>query len=663
MEGLNSYNDLDNNDWNNLVEGENGQYMLADFAEKKEESPKETVKEAEAEIISGESLKGEIIGGFEAKPVEQTTGAKDAGHPEAFERRQMKELSAKALVALISGEPKALDVPGFWMNEGDLAKNREAIDETRERLRGQSNEEFETSAKGLIEHLSTGVEADGIEKTYDVLKDKNEALVMIYRETWESLKDEPAWQKEAGEITEEEKAELGKLGIEAFMKKYPTAADFRKAQREFFGHIKGDSANQKMIQENLETYIQAMSELGATLYGEQELNMRALEGVRRQAKREMQAEATAVEREETEKEAEKVEAGGAVEVTEETEPEVKSDALKGDGAAEVTEEPEAPAKTELFKPAEKAPTEEELRREVERMADEAKAKSEALKAEAEKEAAKAKETKPEGELPVSEEADKRHNEQYQRFVRIANQRLLGFNRWRKAAEKAEKSKKKTEKKTEKKVEKKEAKAEPKKAEKDKTEKAEEAKKSENKIEKIATLADDREFIQKFEANIDRRYGTGYYLGGKKYEGMNLVEIVKQGLYNKFKVKGELFGKKQTLRISDPYEVEGRKAMTVYGLEKGGKESDEKVTIKTVIQNLKDGKFYVLDKYKMLKHEMADGKIDEGGVDWDATEEMLTSIKDENLQAALAEIAKGKMTVPLDALRAALGLAEKQISVS
>lgn len=574
-------------------------------------------------VVQGESLKGEEIGGFEVKAVEQTTGVKDTGHPERFEQRKQAELAGKALVALIANEPKALDKPGFWMNESDVERNREAIDATRERLRTETSEEFEAEAKALIEHVETGVAKNGVEATYDTLKDKNEALVVIYRETWESLKDEPAWKKAAGEITDEEKAQLGKAGIEAFMKKYPTAADFRQAQREFFGHIKGDSGNQRMIQENIETYINAMLGLGEALYGEQEQDMRALEGVRRQAKRE------------------------AVELSME-EPEVEE-------TAEPKDETE--------------PKAEEVRREVEKMAEEAKAASEALKAKAEaekkakaevaektKEAkSEAKETKPEGELAVSEKAERKKDEQYQRFARIANQRLLGFNRWRKKAEKAEKSKAKKEKAE--KVEK--PKDEPK-VEK-KVEKKTETKAA--KVEEIRTMAEDKEFLQEFEKDFDKRYGTGYYLDGKKNEGMRLIDVIKQGLFATKKVTGELFGKKQELRISDPYEIEGRKAMAVYGYEKGesGK-ADEKV-IRTVIQNLKDGKFYLLEKYKMKKNEIVDGKIDEGGVDWDATGEMLVSIRDEQLQRALAEIAKGRLTVPNDALRAALGLAEKQVSMT
>ena len=618
MEAYNSYNDDLGNDWN--------------------------------VVVQGESLKGEEIGGFEVKAVEQTTGVKDTGHPERFEQRKQAELAGKALVALIANEPKALDKPGFWMNESDVERNREAIDATRERLRTETSEEFEAEAKALIEHVETGVAKNGVEATYDMLKDKNEALVVIYRETWESLKDEPAWKKAAGEITDEEKAQLGKAGIEAFMKKYPTAADFRQAQREFFGHIKGDSGNQRMIQENIETYIDAMLGLGEALYGEQEQDRRALEGVRRQAKREaMEPSVEGPEAEET------------AEPKNETEP-------KAEEVAEPSvEEPEAEESAEPKNETE--PKAEEVRREVEKMAEEAKAASEALKAKAEaekkakaevaektKEAkSEAKETKPEGELAVSEKAERKKDEQYQRFARIANQRLLGFNRWRKKAEKAEKSKAKKEKAE--KVEK--PKDEPK-VEK-KAEKKTETKVA--KVEEIRTMAEDKEFLQEFEKDFDKRYGTGYYLDGKKNEGMRLIDVIKQGLFATKKVTGELFGKKQELRISDPYEIEGRKAMAVYGYEKGesGK-ADEKV-IRTVIQNLKDGKFYLLEKYKMKKNEIVDGKIDEGGVDWDATGEMLVSIRDEQLQRALAEIAKGRLTVPNDALRAALGLAEKQVSMT
>ena len=171
-----------------LVEEEDGQFKLAEFdAESAGEAGKKV-----AEVVSGGSLKGEEIAGFEMKTKAPETGIKDTGHPERFEARERKNIESKTLVALISREPRALDAPGFWTSESDLERNKDAVEEMRDWLAEAEESEFETEAKKLVEHLPTGVAANGVEQSYDAIKDNNEALVIMYRETWDELKDEPA---------------------------------------------------------------------------------------------------------------------------------------------------------------------------------------------------------------------------------------------------------------------------------------------------------------------------------------------------------------------------------------------------------------------------------------------------------------------------------------
>lgn len=273
-----------------------GWEALADASVVEYAEPEPSVWE---EVEVKEKADEKFVGPFKVTKFDEKTGSQDG--------RMMR----KWLVAMSEG-PEAFREEDYYFGKSTEELSPEAKKATREvyrEIKNSTEEEFYAREKELLENIETPFGRDGAEGVYDSLKKNKEALKLIFSRVPEAWQDMPEAE---GEPDEEGQKRITLVALKAFMEKYPTAVDSRKAEDEFTEEVlSGESAED--FKEHEEKVYEEIDEMNEILYGAQESYLRTAEDVRRTLKdREKAAlegrkEAKEPVVEEVEEEAEKVE--------------------------------------------------------------------------------------------------------------------------------------------------------------------------------------------------------------------------------------------------------------------------------------------------------------------------------------------------------------------
>lgn len=203
------------------------------------------------------------------------------------EKTDPKNVMKRKVVVAMSYGPEAFTVDSFE----DFRKNEEAEKVAKENLRelGSASEEaFYKKQKELVENVETPFERLGAEEVYESLKDKKEALRLIFSRVPEAWQDMP---EASGEPDAEGQKRITLVALKAFMEKYPSVVDSRTAEREYVDEVH-EGASAEEFEEYADENYKEIDDMNKILYGPQEEILATAEGLREQMQNVVQEKAT-----------------------------------------------------------------------------------------------------------------------------------------------------------------------------------------------------------------------------------------------------------------------------------------------------------------------------------------------------------------------------------
>lgn len=528
---------------------------------------------------------------FEAKRADETD--------EEFEKRRKDRERRKMFAALTYG-PDAMFEEDFETSDKNT---RKSMRNTMRTLATESSKEFEEDARQAIEKIETPMDREGFEGIFDKIGQDRPVLEIIYYATQEAWKDLPSAHEKDLDIVGQK--ELGRVAVEAFYKKYKTAADLRALEREFsenprfHGPIEPtgnlDLGEEYDGKEKYDVFEDALDRLGETIYGQQEKYMRVAEDLRATAREAASraAESTTPAPTEKPKSEEKPSEKPVEEPAEETitsAPDVKIETTESSETEETPETPEVP------------------------------------------------EVKIESPAPS-----------YGYSARVATRRFrtggytlndYGYSGTRLFSDSVSYSKPFTRKFN------------------TPAPTPETAPKKKSSYEKLT-----KEEFEKYRdllAKANTLGGSPWHAvvnGVRQSFQAYAANYIQSDLGPFAKLRGMFGGKKREIAASKPFELgEKRTAMIVYYID------DDKVSAKTLVRE-GDSDFQVMEKYT---RSLDMDKHTEGRIDWDKTAEEFIKLEDEQLSKALGDLAREEKPISLgrgDPEFYAAGTAEHKITLS
>ena len=201
-------------------------------------------------------------------PVREFPPKREDESREEFLARDWSRKKTKMMVALVSESSDPL-------SEQDFRIRRIERRQIHKWLGKMDSESFLRRSGAALKDVETPMDREeGSEKVRERLAGDTFALDFVFRETRDAWKDLPdAYNADA---SEDSQREMEAVALAAFYKKFPTAADARKAEAEYIDTI----LDLPDFEQNREKYLSGYRTALETIYGAQESYMEAAEELR-----------------------------------------------------------------------------------------------------------------------------------------------------------------------------------------------------------------------------------------------------------------------------------------------------------------------------------------------------------------------------------------------